>query len=225
MNKIKIFLKNLSNKLIYLIKLKLLKDKQLIDLEKFYSSKDSLFDFDLKQESIVFDVGGFEGYYSKKIYDNYGCNIFIFEPHPLFYKKINNNFKGVSKVKLFNFGLSNRDFEINISDKGAGSSVMNDVKNGTKVQIRSITDFIYESGIKRIDLIKLNIEGSEYEVLDDLFNNKLIRIIDNLLIQFHFVGDDSKLKRDLIQQKLSKTHKKNFDYYFVWESWTRIKQN
>lgn len=225
MNNIKVFFLNIKNKLIYLIKLKLLKDRQLIDLEKFYGSKDSLFDFDLKQESIVFDVGGFEGHYSKKIYDNYGCNIFIFEPHPLFYKKITNNFKGVSKVKLFNFGLSNRDLETNISDNGVGSSVIDDIKNGTKVKIRNITDFINESGIKSIDLIKLNIEGSEYEVLDELLNNKLIRIIDNLLIQFHFIGEDSKLKRDLIQQQLSKTHKKNFDYYFVWESWSRIKQN
>ena len=74
MNKIKIFLKNLSNKLIYLIKLKLLKDKQLIDLEKFYSSKDSLFDFDLKQESIVFDVGGFEGSFGEVLGFMFGSN-------------------------------------------------------------------------------------------------------------------------------------------------------
>jgi len=195
----------------------------LVDLEKFYSSKDSLFDFDLNQESIVFDVGGFEGQFSKKIYENYGCNIFIFEPHPLFFNKIAEGFKEASEVKFFNFGLSDRDFEINILNNGPGTSIINDVQNGTKVKIRSIIDFIYQSRIKNIDLIKLNIEGSEYEVLDALLKSNLIEIIDNLLIQFHLIDDDSKLKRDLIQKKLTKTHKKNFDYYFVWESWSRIK--
>ena len=57
------------------------------------NSKDFCKKSNLNQESIVFDVGGYEGDFSKKIYDKYYSNIYIFEPVESFYLKISNRFK------------------------------------------------------------------------------------------------------------------------------------
>ena len=48
----------------------------------------------------------------------------------------------------------------------------------------------------KIDLLKINIEGGEYEVLENLIENDLIKNIDNIQIQFHdFVFSRRKEKR------------------------------
>ena len=44
---------------------------------------------------------------------------------------------------------------------------------------------IKDLDIEKIDLLKLNIEGSEYDLLEKLLKSGLISTIDKLQIQFH----------------------------------------
>ena len=46
--------------------------------------------YQLSENSNVIDLGGYEGKWSKKIQDIYGCNVHIFEPIPEFYENIKN---------------------------------------------------------------------------------------------------------------------------------------
>lgn len=212
---------DIFNKLKYLIYLKIFRDKRLVNLEKFYSDKVSLIDFDLNQDSIVFDVGGYKGEFSEEIFNNFQSQIYLFEPHPVFLKKLETKFHNNRKVSLFNIGLSNKNYEVKILNNGQGTSILKNSKSGVKVSIVSILKFIEDKKIQKIDLLKLNIEGSEYEVLLELIDSKFINNINNLLIQFHIIDKESIKKREWIQTKLNKTHKLNFDYYFVWESWSK----
>ena len=75
--------------------------------------------------------------------------------------------------------------------------------------------------IEHIDLLKINIEGSEFLILPDILSKKIIIKIKYLQIQFHSFYPKSKELRDEIRAKLSVTHEEEWNYPFVWESWKR----
>lgn len=92
------------------------------------------------------------------------------------------------------------------------------------IKIESITEFISLNNINKIDLMKINIEGGEYDLLDSLVKSqKIINSVNTLLIQFHDFIPDAEKKRNVIQEKLSTTHQKVFDYPFIWEKWDHLK--
>ena len=69
-------------------------------------------------------------------------------------------------------------------------------------------------------MIKINIEGGEYEVLEALLESGMISIFKNLQIQFHdFIIDNASERMENIQVQLAKTHKITYQYKFVWENW------
>ena len=107
--------------------------------------------------------------------------------------------------------------EINLDEDG--SSVHKAGSKSQTIQLRSVVDFINLNKIEQIELLKINIEGGEYEVLPALIESGLIDRIKNLQIQFHDFIPNAVQKRDAIRNDLSKTHKLTYDYYFVWENW------
>jgi FkbM family methyltransferase len=177
--------------------------------------------YDLNNESIVFDIGGYEGDWSDKIYKKFSPHIYIFEPVKKYYNYISKKFEGIDNIKVFDFGISNKNEYVSINDDGASSSI---ILKGNKVETiytKNINDVIKELNLKKIDLIKINIEGSEYDLLESITDDNII-LINNFQIQFHKIGDNYSLRRDNIRNRLSKTHKITFDYKFVWENWKKI---
>jgi len=175
--------------------------------------------YNLNSQSIIFDIGGYKGEWAKKIYNKYNCNIYIFEPVKFFFNDINKTFKDNKKIKIFNFGLSNKNKVIDMSIDNDSSSTNKDGANKTKAQFKSISNFINRHKIQNIDLIKINIEGDEYDLLNNLIKNDLVKNIRNIQIQFHDFIPNAKKEMHKIQKKLSKTHKLSYQYHFVWENW------
>lgn len=181
--------------------------------------------YDLNEASIVFDLGGYEGDFTKKIYERYGSNMFIFEPVSTFYQKIICVFENNKKVSSFNFGLSSSDEAIKINLGDDGSSVFGKPGYSELIQLKDIVTFIKENEISHIDLMKINIEGGEFQVVPALIESGLINNISNLQIQFHTFIKDAKSLRKGIRKELSKTHELTYDYWFVWENWCLKEKN
>jgi FkbM family methyltransferase len=182
-------------------------------------------DYPLNESSLVFDVGGYLGDFSAKVHCRYNCNSIIFEPVKEYYKKIMERFKYNNKIKVYNFGLADRTFDAEITVDSVSSSLFNKSlkKNQREVaHFVSINDFIKEYNINHIDLMKINIEGSEYDLLDTIVDNQTINHIAYLQIQYHLFIPNAQERRFKIQHKLQNTHIIMWDYPFVWESW-RIK--
>lgn len=176
--------------------------------------------YDLSKSSIVFDLGGYKGNFAKDIYNRYLCKIFIFEPVKSFYKIIDEKFKDIPKVTTYPYGLANEDKQLSISVSDDASSVFIDSKDSEKIELKSILNFIKNNNITHVDLIKINIEGGEYEVLESLLESGMISIFKNLQIQFHdFIIDNANERMENIQVQLAKTHKTTYQYKFVWENW------
>ena len=184
-----------------------------------------MLNYDLNENSLVFDVGGYKGQGASDLFSMYLPTIYIFEPRAEYAQAIEKRFKKNNKIKVFNFGLSNKksDNYIYFNDDGSTLFLKNSQKE--KVKMESISDFIKNNNINKIDLLKLNIEGGEYEVLDDLINLGLLNIITNLQIQFHNFLPNAKKRMFEIQNKLGKTHHITYQYEFVMENWQLNKTN
>lgn len=188
----------------------------------FENNKDAelQLDYPLDGDSIFFELGGFVGDYSSKIVEKYNPKVYIFEPKIEHFRELERKFKDNKKINIYNLGLSDSEETAYINELGESSFITNTNRAGLeKIELIKLSNFIIKENLEIIDLININIEGSEYKVLNNIIDSKIISKIKFLQIQFHKNIPFSAWKRYRIQKKLSKTHKLIWNYSFVWERW------
>lgn len=195
------------------IKMRFLHDEDIKNLREVY---------DLNQHSIVVDVGGYKGDWASDIYSRYRCAVHIFEPIQKYVEILTERFKNNPDIIIYPFGLSNSDGEANFSLLNDGTSQFRQAEDVEKVKLVQASKFFTSIGLTHIDLIKINIEGGEYPLLQDLINSQMINDIINMQIQFHEINRNSQLEVNKLRVLLAKTHKPTYQYDFVWENWTKI---
>ncbi|KKS56013.1 MAG: Methyltransferase FkbM family, partial [Candidatus Magasanikbacteria bacterium GW2011_GWA2_42_32] len=67
-----------------------------------------MLNYDLNENSLVFDVGGYKGQGASDLFSMYLPTIYIFEPRAEYAQAMEKRFKKNNKIKVFNFGLSNK---------------------------------------------------------------------------------------------------------------------
>ena len=178
--------------------------------------------YSLNSESVFFDLGGFKGSFSEKIIKEFDCYCYIFEPHPKYFDILKKKFNSNEKVKIFNFGLLDENKNIYLSDDSASSRLISS-NEGIFIKVRDVSEVLDELDIKTIDLLKSNIEGAEYELLNRLIETHKIKQIKSLQIQYHKDHiENAKCQRTEINEKLSTTHVNIWSYYFIWERWDAL---
>ena len=178
--------------------------------------------YPLDENSIVFDVGGYCGSYAATIFCKYACEIHIFEPVQDFFQSIQRRFSNNAKVINNDFGLAdeNMTVDMGLSDDASG---LYEKTSTLKEQCKlvSITDYMQINNIECVDLIKINIEGGEYALLEKLLSDGKIKFFKNIQVQFHEVCESSEKRMEQIQEKLRETHILTYCYRFCWENWQR----
>lgn len=180
-------------------------------------------DYDLDENSIVFDLGGYKGDWSASILQKYRSNIYIFEPINQFYEKIASRFNGNPNITVFDFGLGKKDENVEISLTTDSSSIFNIDGEKEQIKICNLSHFLKEKNIHSVDLVKINIEGGEYDLLESMLEYN-ITMFKNIQVQFHRFVPDCVDRRSNIREQLSKTHELTYDYEFIWENW-KLKNN
>lgn len=179
-------------------------------------------DYDLNEKSFVVDLGGFKGEWSNDILQKYNPRLFIFEPVHAYCEAIRKRFAASSNVQVYNYGLGSQNREDYISVTGDSSSIFTQSDKSERIIIRDVTEWLEEYSEGIVDLMKVNIEGAEYELLEKLIESKKILMIRNLQVQFHNFEKGSKKRMKRIQAKLAKTHTVTYKYEFVWENYKLI---
>ena len=185
------------------------------------------FNYSLNKNSIVFDIGGFKGDFASDLFARMPCDLYVFEPVKQNYLIIKKRFKLNNMIKVFPFGLSNKteltDMEVNGESSSTFTSGIDEAATNTieKVKLVDIVEFINESNISKIDLMKINIEGGEYDLLQRLLDKDKVRNIKYLQIQFHNLNKNSTQKKEDIRNALQNTHTCEYCYQFIWENWIR----
>jgi FkbM family methyltransferase len=176
--------------------------------------------YPLDEHSMVFDLGGYHGDWSAAIEQLYSPYIYVFEPVENYANQISERFKSNPKIKVFPFGLSNGNFQekIYLNENGT-STFRGDEDRSVNVQFIEARDFITEHVNDQIDLMKINIEGGEYDLLEHLIASGLVAKIVNIQVQFHDFVPLALRKMAHIQDKLSLTHELTYQYEFMWENW------
>lgn len=176
--------------------------------------------YDMKEDSIFFDIGGFEGKFTDKILKEFNCHSLIFEPNPIYFEKLKDKYKNHEKVKVFGYGLGASNQDLYLIDENESSKIV-DYKTNYRISVKDINEVIDDLGIVKIDLLKLNIEGAEYELLDYLIETKKIEIVESIQVQFHNNIRFYENYRNKIRKYLSETHKEVWSYYLIWERWDK----
>lgn len=179
------------------------------------------YDYDLNGDSLVIDLGGYKGQWASDIFARYNCHVLVFEPVSSFAVKIEERFKNNPKIEVFRVALGAKKRQDVIALAEDGSSVYGDTLKKELIQVEDVSNFFAVHNVETVDLMKVNIEGGEYELLQRLLAAGLIMKIKNLQIQFHNIEVDSEIRMLGIFSELSKTHRPTYRYKFVWENWVR----
>jgi FkbM family methyltransferase len=198
-----------------------------LNKEKWYTDgqeKKLRYNYDLNNQSVVIDVGGYEGDFAAEIVSRYQCSVYVFEPVSAFVDILKDRFSKNQKIKIIAKGLgaSNSYLDIHVMDEASSfNRSESDHKKGNveKIQIVDVYDFFMTEQIEKVDLIKINIEGAEYDLLDRMIANGLIQKCTNLQVQFHDFYPDFSARYKNIYDALTKTHVLTYRYPFVWENW------
>lgn len=178
-------------------------------------------EYELSTEDIVLDVGGFEGQWASDIFSRYLCTIHVFEPVPHFAKAIRKRFTGNPNIYVHEVALGNSNKKLSICVDGDASSTIVPGETNIDISIASCHDIIIENGWNEIALMKINIEGGEYDLLEHMIESKMISRVRNIQIQFHDFVPNARTRMMSIQNSLRETHDLIYYFPFIWEGWRR----
>ena len=177
---------------------------------------------DLDASAIVVDVGAHQGLVAQEFVDLYGCQVYAYEPNPVFYERLERRFSDNPLVHPLPYGLGATDATMVMSQLGLGSTVYGQ-NDGTvptvDVQIRDAAVVLDELGYERIDYLKLNIEGAEYDLLDRLIEAGWMHRTRYILIQFHEWYHGAHSRRWRLRRKFRSTHEQIWNFPWIYELW------
>lgn len=144
----------------------------------------------LEDEDVVLDIGANEGMFSimiAKLYPN--VRVVALEPVPrTFYQMIRNiGLNGVLNVEPLNVGVGKGNGIMNVHNTYSGGSSLVDTFDPVSheqvpVKLISIDELWDSLNLKRVKLMKVDIEGGEY---DALYGCHKIPSVDNFVGEFH----------------------------------------
>ena len=134
--------------------------------------------------STILDIGANVGDVTDMMIKTYDPKIYCYEPNIGCYKHMVSRFKNNPKIKIFNFAVSNFTGKTflyfhkkakNISEFNQRSSLKKekdglDINKKIEVSCVDIKNILDQHN--KIDLIKIDIEGSEYEIMPEIIKNK-----------------------------------------------------
>lgn len=176
--------------------------------------------YDLNDESIVIDLGGYTGVWAQQIIDKYNPNVYIVEPIDEFYLGMVNKFLNNDKVHIMNVGVADENKTGLIFINGDGTS--SNLTNGKSINVNfnTIEVILEKWSISNVDLIQINIEGDEYSLLEYMLANGSINKFKNIQVQFHLgIENDIERRHNICEGLLKNGFTNKFNYPFVWESW------
>jgi len=147
------------------------------------------------KKPIIFDCGaniGFATLFFKWLYPE--SEIYAFEPDKRVFEILKKNIlqNKLKNVHLFNSAISDKNGKIDffIDLKNPGSFVMSTkegrmLKDKVTVDCISLPSLIEDREIQQIDFVKMDIEGSEKEAIQDLYKNNQLKKVTKLVIEYH----------------------------------------
>ncbi|NBU05813.1 MAG: FkbM family methyltransferase [Sphingobacteriia bacterium] len=127
--------------------------------------------------------------------------------------------------KILEFNLARSKDKLPKGADGSGSLIKSHayVIGSKKIKIKttSLMDILTSENKEYCDILKLDIEGAEYEVIDDLCNSGNIKLVNQLLVEFHHgvthysISDTEKAILVLKSKGLELVHVEGRNHIFI----------
>jgi FkbM family methyltransferase len=164
----------------------------------------------LNETSIIFDCGACVGEFTAKFYNMFGCKFYLYEADSRNYRRLSNRLKVYQNIYVFNKAIDKeigtKEFYIGNyitasslykSHRGLGNLVEN-------VETTTIdNELMY---FDKIDLLKLDLEGSEIDVIPNILP-KTLKKINQITVEFHLqskIEGYTQEKVDICREYLKK---------------------
>ena len=154
-------------------------------------------DFGNFKPEVILDIGGNIGITTIHFINLFpNSKIYIVEPMKENYNLLVKNIAPYKNIKAFNIGLGNINgiFPIYNNDyltnKGSFSLYINNIPEHQigMVSIQDIMFFLNQNNIDKIDLIKVDCEGAEYDILTSL-SKDILKNVKWILGEFHSIKE------------------------------------
>ena len=144
--------------------------------------------------SVVVDIGA-NGGQEIELFLPTNCQIHSFEPHPMFFKELDEKYGAMPNLYLNQSAAWKEEskktfyFKKGVSARNGGASLIKEKTNislnlNTVVKCIDIAKYINNLNSK-IDLLKIDAEGAEYEILNHLFETSTYQKIDHIYYEDH----------------------------------------
>jgi len=181
----------------------------------------------VEKGDIVFDVGSNVGMFTYHSLYNECSKVFAFEPNIELYNVVKN--KGFLNVELINAAVSNEDgYQTFLQSEGGissclernndsiileGDSLIRDKDIFFKTEVRTVNlmNYIDQNHIEKIDYLKCDCEGGEYDIIESLREDYLRNNIKKMLIEYHYLHNIEFLSK--YKKMIEKIEKCGFQSY------------
>lgn len=178
--------------------------------ENVYEIHDSHFN----RGGVVIDIGANIGSFS--VYAaHFGAKVYAVEPEPHNLEALNKNIElnnMQDKIIICPYGISDYKGTAVIHDSGGGASIKDDGAFGAEIEIMTLDNFFHLHEIKSVDVLKIDVEGSEPEIILAASKENLNKC-KNIAMEFDIRSGD---QMGAMVQKLSETH-----HVRIMGSWER----
>lgn len=152
----------------------------------------------VNENSICIDCGANVGTIAGA-FANKGATVYAFEPNPECFEELAKKFKGNSKIHLFQKGVLDRastmklyksiyhnDDTLFFSQSSSLYSSKNNIDSREYFEVECIDliDFIKNLN-QNIMILKIDVEGAEFQILEKLINEKVYEKIKYILVETH----------------------------------------
>ena len=183
---------------------------------------------DLNECSIVYSFGvGEDVSFDVGLINRFGLKIHAFDPTPKSIGWVNDQ-KLPAQFIMHEYGVSNFDGDVLFNPPENPNAVSHTLleRNTTKkhaiaLPVKRISSIMSDLGHDKINVLKMDIEGAEYDVIDDLLSSSIFP--DQVLIEFHhrFEGVGIDKTKQAVKQLKSVGYKlfaisdSNEDFSFI----------
>lgn len=190
------------------------KDSRVLGFSYFELFEHKVYEFGnikISKDDVVFDLGANYGLFARYAIQRGAKEVHSFEADPNLqdiYESLNKN----SNCKLTPKPVYSKPVKFKPGEDALGFGVEETEDDNNSIQAVNINEYIKENNIERIDYLKVDIEGSEYDLFSTIDNDTLRNKVKNIAIEYHHNSDD---RIDIILNKLIEC---GFDYQFEYSN-------
>lgn len=157
------------------------------------------YDIDVNNDApLIFDCGAHIGVAAVFFVTKYpNSKILAFEPNPssvVYFRQNASRYLESNQITLHQVALGAKSEIVQLSPtKEAGSLLASThfkyAGPSVPVQCHTLSSYLNEH--TKVDLIKVDVEGAEWDIIQDLIDSNSLNKIDNLVVEFHERPEDS----------------------------------